>query len=123
MSYPASPAYYPPAAPARRKRRVFLWVFLAIQVLFIVWLIAGTTSSPAGPSVASQVASFCGHQGWYPLYKSYADCLSSYGRVLNDAGNAGKGIGFAIVIAFWCVVDFLVGGGYIVYRVARRRPS
>lgn len=107
-------------APPRKKRRVFLWVFLAIQAIFIVWIVAGAATSTAAP--ASQVASFCGHHGWWPLYKSYADCLSSYGRTLNDAGNAGKGLGIAAIVIFWCVVDFLVGFGYVVYRLARRRP-
>jgi len=120
MSHANAPAYgyqQAPAAP-RKKRRVFLWVFLAIQVIFIIWIIAGAASS--NPSVASQVASFCGHHGWYPLYKSQADCLASYGRTLNDASDTGKGIGVALVIVLWCVVDFLVGGGYGIYRLARR---
>ena len=34
---------YPPPAP-RRKRRVFLWVFLAIQAVFIIWIVAGLAS-------------------------------------------------------------------------------
>ncbi len=128
MSNQQQPGYYQPqpgfVTPApKKKRRVFLWVFLAIQVLFIIWIIAGTASTPACPSVASQVASFCGHHGWYPLYKSYADCLASYGRTLNDATNTGKGIGVALVIVLWCVVDFLVGGGYAIYRLASRRSS
>jgi hypothetical protein len=114
------PAYdYQQAAPVRKKRRVFLWVFLAIQVLFLIWVIAGAVSGT--PSVASQVSSFCGHHGWYPLYKSQADCLASYGRTLNDASDTGKGLGVALIIVFWCVVDFLVGGGYAIYRLASRR--
>ncbi len=127
MSYQQPPqGYYQPqpgfVTPApRKKRRVFLWIFLAIQVLFIIWIIAGAASGNGG--VSSQVTSFCGNHGWFPLYKSYADCLSSYGRLLNDAGNTGKGIGVALVIAFWCIVDFLVGGGYAIYRLASRRSS
>ena len=62
MSYTSPNAYYQQAAPPRKKRRVFLWVFLAIQVLFIVWIIAGAASG--NPGVSSQVTSFCGNHGW-----------------------------------------------------------
>ena len=27
--------------PARKRKRVFWWVFLGIQILFLVWVIAG----------------------------------------------------------------------------------
>lgn len=47
--------------------------------------------------------------------------MASYGRTLNDATDTGKGIGVALVIVLWCVVDFLVGGGYAIYRLASRR--
>lgn len=29
------------AAPPQKKHRIFLWVFLAIQALFILWLVTG----------------------------------------------------------------------------------
>ena len=107
-----------PAAP-RRKRRVFLWVFLAIQVLFLIWIIAGAASS--GPSTAAQAASLCDHHAWFPLYKSQAACLADSGRLLHEATDTGKGLGIALIVVFWCVVDFLVGFGYLIYRVASRR--
>ena len=81
--YSPSPdqGYYPPApsqvrarrrqarrAP-RRKKRIFLWVFLVIQALFIIWIIAGLATKPGGPSVAQQVAQQCGNGGWSPLFK------------------------------------------------------
>src|SRR6185312_11626421 len=34
----------------RRKRRVFLWVFLAIQALFVAWLVTGLATVHTGPS-------------------------------------------------------------------------
>jgi hypothetical protein len=115
----AQPYAYQQAAAPRRKRRVFLWIFLAIQVLFIVWIIAGIATR--NPSVASQVATYCAGNGWQPLFTSHADCMTHYANGLNEASNAGKGIGLVLVIVFWCVVDFLVGGGYAVYRLAKRR--
>jgi hypothetical protein len=103
------PPAEPTSPPRRRKRRVFLWVFLAIQVLFIVWIVAGASSaSSSGTSVDCTGL-------------SAADCQS-----LKDAAAAGTavgtGLGIAAVVITWCVVDFLVGFGYTVYRLARR-PS
>lgn len=46
MSHASAPVYdYQQATPTpRKKRRVFLWVFLVIQVLFLIWIIAGAAS-------------------------------------------------------------------------------
>ena len=46
---PVNPAYYGPTPPSlavpRKRKRVFMWFFLAVQALFVVWLIAGANSS------------------------------------------------------------------------------
>lgn len=114
------PGYYqqPPAPPRRKKRRVFLWVFLAIQVIFVIWIIAGAATK-TGPTQA-QIAQGCYHHAWYPLFKSQADCVTHFGGALNDAGNAGKAIGVGLVIVFWMVVDVILGVTYGVYRLATR---
>jgi hypothetical protein len=44
-----------------------------------------------------------------------------YAHALNDAGNVGKGIGVAVIVIVWVVVDFFVGLGYGIYRLASRR--
>jgi hypothetical protein len=122
QQYPPQ-GYAPPpqqAAPPRKKRRIFLWVFLAIQVLFIIWIIAGAASKVPGPTAAQQAAAQCANGGWQGLFTSQADCTQHYAVALNDAGNAGKGIGVAIVVLFWVVVDFFLGVGYVVYKLARR---
>lgn len=113
------PTQQPPAPQQRRKRRVFLWVFLAVQVLFIVWIIAGMATTHTAPTQA-QLAQGCYNHNWYPLFKSQADCVTHYGGALTDAGNAGKAIGVGLVVVFWLVVDFLLGIGYGIYRLARR---
>jgi hypothetical protein len=104
----------------KRKRRIFLWVFLAIQVIFIIWIIAGVATKPSGPSVASQVAQTCSNGGWQGLFKSHADCVKHYAVALNDAGNTGKGIGVAIIVLLWVVVDFFMGVGYGIYKLSTR---
>jgi hypothetical protein len=114
--YPQQPS--PPQQ--RRKRRVFLWVFLAVQVLFIAWIVAGVASKPGGQTVAQQVVQQCSNGGWQGLFQSQADCTKHYAIALNDAGNVGKGLGVTLIILVWVVVDFLLGIGYGIYRLARR---
>lgn len=103
----------------RKRRRVFLWVFLGIQALFIIWIIVGVATTHTGPTQA-QLAQGCYNGNWYPLFKSQADCVQHYGGALQDAGNIGKGIGVALVIALWVAVDVILGIGYGIYRLARR---
>jgi hypothetical protein len=109
------------AEPPRKKRRVFMWVFLAIQAIFLIVIIAGLASHPSGPSAAQQAAQQCANGGWQGLFKSQADCDQHYAVALNDAGNVGKGLGVAIIVVIWCVVDFLLGVTYLIVRLARRR--
>lgn len=110
-----------PAQEPRKKRRVFLWVFLGIQVLFIVLIVTQIAAHPAGPTAAQQAAQTCANHGWYPLFKSQADCDQHYAVALNDAGNVGKGIGVVVIVVIWMVVDFFTGLGYGIYRLASRR--
>ena len=113
-----APAYTPQRPRPRRKRRVFLWVFLAIQALFVIWVIAGAFTK-TGPAT-SQIASACYHHHWWPLFKSQADCVTHYGGALNDAGNIGKGLGIALIVILWFVVDVILGISYGVYKLATR---
>jgi hypothetical protein len=120
---PPQSHYYPAAQPAvarpKRKRRIFLWVFLAVQVLFILWLVVGLATTHTGPTQA-QLAQVCYHHAWYPLFSSQADCVQHYGGALQDAGNAGKAIGAGLIVVAWVVVDFFMGVGYGVYKLATR---
>ncbi len=84
--------------PPKKKKRIFLWIFLAVQLLFIVWIIGGIASAGGDPS----------------------DCGSLSKQACNDAEDIGTGIGIAFVIVFWCIVDFLLAVGYGVYRLAKR---
>ena len=118
---PRYPYEQPPSRPARRKRRVFMWVFLAVQALFIAWIIAGIASHPAGLSAAAQAARQCANGGWEGLFTSEADCRQHYAVALNDAGNAGKGIAIGLIIVIWVVTDFLMAVTWLVVRLSRRR--
>jgi hypothetical protein len=110
---------YRPPAP-RRKRRVFLWAFLAVQVLFLVLIVTQVAAHPAGPTAAQQAAQQCANGGWQGLFKSQADCDKHYAVALNDASNVGKGIGVVVIVVIWMVIDFFLGLGYGIYRLASR---
>lgn len=84
----------------KKKRRVFLWVFLAIQVVFLVMVIAGAASNepPSRPP-------------------GYTD--AQYEQ-LDDAGKAGTTIGVAFIVLMWAATDIIVGGTYAIYRLVKR---
>jgi hypothetical protein len=95
--YPPDGLPIPPPKP-KKKHRVFLWVFLAIQILFIVWIIAGASSAGGTPS----------------------DCGTLDAETCNDAEAVGASVGVALIVIVWMVVDFLMAVIYGVYRLARR---
>jgi hypothetical protein len=80
----------------KRKKRVFMWVFLAIQTLFIIWIIAG--ASNASDNCAGKVG----------------DAL----KLCQNATGVGAGIGIFIIVFFWVMVDLILG---ITYLITRRR--
>jgi hypothetical protein len=96
-----------------KPRRIFLWVFLAIQVVFIIWLIAGTASTGGG--INASVVAQC-HDQAAGMGMTQAQCVS----FLGGAAKTGTAIGAAVVVIVWVVVDFLVGLTYGIYRLARR---
>jgi hypothetical protein len=85
-------------AKAKKKRPVFIWVFLAVQVLFLVWVIAGAHSGSGQPTDCGSL--------------SAADC--------NTASDVGTGIGVALLVALWFFTDCFLAVCYGVYRLARR---
>jgi hypothetical protein len=84
--------------PARKKKRIFLWFFLAVQALFIIMIIAGATSSGGDAT----------------------DCGSLTQETCNAAEDVGTGIGVILIVVIWMVVDFLLALIYGVYRLAKR---
>jgi hypothetical protein len=95
-----------PSRPQKRKR-IFMWVFLALQGIFLAVLIAACTAG--ANSGGNTDVSTCFNHGWYPLYTSQADCVSTL-KSLSDAGTAiGTGIGAAIIIGLWVAVDVILG--------------
>jgi hypothetical protein len=79
----------------RSKRRVFMWVFLAIQLLFLAWIVAGAAhhSPPCSGDLSA------------------GSCAAAH-----DVGN---GVAVAIQFALWIAVDFILGVTWFVIRFAR----
>jgi hypothetical protein len=78
----------------RRKRHLFRWFFLVVQVLFLVWIIAGAGGNSD-------------------------NCAGKVGDALNacKAGTAvGTGIGVALIIGLWVAVDVILGITYLIVR-------
>lgn len=79
------------------KRRYFMWFFLAVQVIFVIWVIAGVNSGSA-PVHCDGLA--------------YRDC--------REASNAGTAIGVGIVIFLWATADLILGAIWAITKFARR---
>ncbi len=97
------PGQAPTAPPPRKRRRVFFWVFLAVQILFLIWVITGAASGSGTPE----------------------DCKGLTGDQLelcNDASDVGTTIGVGLIIGLWVAADFILGLTYLVYRLATRQP-
>jgi hypothetical protein len=100
MNTPSQQYGYPPeasqSAPPRRKRRIFLWVFLAAQILFIIWI--ATSAADSGGSCQNLSAHAC-----------------------NDTKDVAHGAVVVVQVLAWVVFDIIVGGGYAIFRLASRR--
>jgi hypothetical protein len=77
--------------------RPFTWVILAINVLFLAWVIGGIASSAAGQ-----------------------DCGSLSVEACTAAGQIGTGIGVALIIGLWVAVDLILGLLWLITRPKRR---
>ena len=87
-----------PAEKPKKNRRIFLWFFLAVQLLFIIWIIGGLASSSGDAT----------------------DCGSLDQETCNAAADVGAGIGVFLIVVFWFFVDAFLGIIYGVYRLAKR---
>ena len=84
----------PPPPPPKKKVRVFTWVILGINVLFLIWLIAGINS----------------------VSSSSCDDLDQ--QTCDAAKTVGGGIGALLIIFLWVAVDVILG---IIWLVTRKK--
>lgn len=94
--YPAEPNI--PQKPKKR-RRIFAWVIVGINLIFLIWLITGLVGA------AQQTATQCANQ-------------QDMARLCHDASNAGTAIGAALIIGLWVALDIILG---ILWLVTRKR--
>ena len=84
----------------RKPRRIFRWVFLAVQVIFVIWIIAGLVGT---------------HHG--------TDCGTLDANTCEAATDVGASIAVYLIVMFWAAVDVILGLGYVVFRLSRREGS
>ncbi|MEV5352100.1 hypothetical protein [Streptomyces sp. NPDC052693] len=105
---PGRPSRQPPhqshtTTPPRKRRRIFLWIFLAVQILFLAWVIFGAASAGGTPE----------------------ECRGLRGdelQLCENAGDVGTTIGVGLVIGLWVAADFILALTYVIYRLASRQP-
>ena len=67
--------------------RIFTYIILVVNLIFLIWIIAGASSSND---------------------TSKKSCGSLDVKTCNDAQNVGKGIGATIIIVLWVLVDIIL---------------
>jgi hypothetical protein len=97
--------------PPRRRRRVFPWVFLAVQVLFVIWVISAAAS---GGGIHADAVAYC--HAHPSQYLPFGECVSDYGGGMK----AGAGIGVFLIFVLWAAADVILGACYAAWRLARR---
>jgi beta-lactamase regulating signal transducer with metallopeptidase domain len=90
--------FEPVARPARKRRRVFLWFLIGVQILFLIWIIAGTHAAAT----------------------DHTACAGLDAQTCQSAKDAGATIGAGLVIALWAFIDFILLAIYLVVRLSRR---
>jgi len=95
----STPVHVQDTTPVKKKKRIFMWVVLAVQAIFIAWIIGGLASGSD-------------------------TCAGKVGDALEacQAGSAvGTGIGVFLIIGLWFAVNFFLLVGYALYRLAAKR--
>lgn len=86
-----------PITGPKHHRRIFPWIFFAVQLIFVLWIILGAHSGSSTHCDPTLTARTC-----------------------SQVHQAGTAIGVGIIIFLWAAVDIILGVGYGIYRLARR---
>lgn len=100
-AHPQHPQTWAPPTPTEPKKpkRIFMWIFLAIQGIFLFWLIFGITTFGDAPA---------------------DDCGTLDAQTCQDAADVGTTIGIGIILALWAAVDVILGVTWAIIHWARR---
>ncbi|GGV69203.1 hypothetical protein GCM10010277_79210 [Streptomyces longisporoflavus] len=96
----AAPEPAPDGGKSKKPRKIFLWIFLVVQALFLIWIIIGVNNASDDPSCDGLAG----------------DAL----KLCQDAGDVGTAIGVGLIIGLWAAVDIILGVTYGIYRLSRR---
>jgi len=77
--------------------RIFTWIILIINVLFLIWIITGISSRPSATA---------------------ANCQSLDLKTCQAANDAGTGIGVFLIIFLWVAADIILG---IIWLITRKK--
>jgi hypothetical protein len=102
---------------------MFPWFFAAVQVLFLVLVIAAVLASDPGTAAAigHQAARSCLHGAWLGRFPSLRACLAQHHVTLPAGQGVDPGLSAGPVAATWAVADVVLGLGYGLCRLARTR--
>lgn len=81
--------------PVRKRRHIFRWFFLAVQAIFLIWIITGATSA------------------------AHSSCNGLSHEACTTAKQVGGGIGVLVIIFVWLAVDVVLALTWLVF--GRRR--
>lgn len=84
-----------PDTNQKKRPRIFLWVFIFVQTLFILWIVVGASSQPE-------------------------ECYGLTAKDCQEAYDTGKAIGVGLIVGLWAAVDVILGITYAVYRFTRK---
>lgn len=94
----ADDGYTHPDWLPKKRRRIFPWVFLGIQVLFLAWIVIGQARTAAP-------ATDCGATG-----QELCGAAGQIGYTL------GRGVAMVFQVFMWVVADIILGIGYLIVR-------
>jgi hypothetical protein len=113
----------PPENGPHQRRTVFPWFFLAVQVLFLILVIAAALAADHGTAeaVSHQVARTCLNGAWQGVFTSQRACLEHFHVAVPAGQDLDPGLSPGLVALAWAVADACLGLGYGLDRLARRR--
>jgi hypothetical protein len=122
---PARPPaqHQPPEDGPGKRRPVFPGFFLAVQVLFLVLVIAAALAADHGTAeaISHQVARTCLNGAWRGAFASQRACLASFHVTVPAGQDLDPGLSPGLVAIAWVVADACLVLGYGLYRLARAR--
>jgi hypothetical protein len=92
-------SFAPETEKPRKRKRIFMWTFIAIQVIFLIWVISGAASA------GQDVNNYCNPTG---------------DQTCHDAYTVGASAGFLMVMVVWAITDFILGIGRLIVVLSRR---